>query len=153
MGGYEMKRYTIGIYFTSNNSEVILIHKKRPDWQKGFWNFPGGKIEDGEVGWQCIEREFFEECRLSTNPKEWQLIGEMVNKDLDYIVFIYTIQGKPEHGRLMQGEDQAVYRFPVDKLPDSIITNCKWLIEFAKNYWDKGSNEDHIESILIKYRK
>ncbi len=54
---------------------AILTHKdkiliaQRPEGKPlaGFWEFPGGKIEDGETTEQALQRELFEELNIKTN--------------------------------------------------------------------------------------
>ena len=56
-----MKHYTIGFVFNKAKDAVLLIKKRKPSWQAGYWNAPGGKIEQNETPLQAICREFREE--------------------------------------------------------------------------------------------
>lgn len=53
--------YVVCLLFNDDLSEVCLIEKNRPDWQKGLLNGPGGKIEPGETIVEAATREFKEE--------------------------------------------------------------------------------------------
>jgi 8-oxo-dGTP pyrophosphatase MutT (NUDIX family) len=44
---------------------VLLIEKKRPAWQSGKWNLPGGHVEPDETPEQAAIRELSEESNLS----------------------------------------------------------------------------------------
>lgn len=57
-----MKLYVVGFAFSSDQSQVILIQKHKPSWQKGRLNGLGGKIEPGESSLQAMIREFNEEA-------------------------------------------------------------------------------------------
>lgn len=57
--------------------EVLLVRKKRPTWQAGRLNLPGGKIEEGETPLQAAIREFKEETGYSV--KAMQPMGRMVD--------------------------------------------------------------------------
>lgn len=46
----------------SGNTSVLLVEKDKPEWQKGRFNLPGGKIEEGESPEQAALREIFEEA-------------------------------------------------------------------------------------------
>lgn len=50
-----------------NEKGEILI-AKRPDHKSfpGFWEFPGGKLEEGESATQALSRELEEELRIKT---------------------------------------------------------------------------------------
>ena len=36
--------------------------------EAGKWEFPGGKVEDGESQWEAIKREFKEELNIEVHP-------------------------------------------------------------------------------------
>ena len=62
---------------------VLLIEKKRPDWQVGRFNLPGGKIEDGETIHQAASRELMEETDLNSPPEMIRLMGTIKGSDLN----------------------------------------------------------------------
>jgi 8-oxo-dGTP pyrophosphatase MutT (NUDIX family) len=78
-----MKRYTIGALFSPDLERVLLLQKQRPDWQKGRFNFPGGKLELGESVSECIAREFEEETGAVIPATSWHHIGRIENSDKD----------------------------------------------------------------------
>ncbi len=53
---------------------AILVHEgriliaRRPDGDRlaGYWEFPGGKLEDGESPRVCLQRELYEEFGIRT---------------------------------------------------------------------------------------
>lgn len=47
-------------------NEVLVVRKQKPDWQKGFLNLPGGKIEPGESPCGAAKRELMEEAGLDS---------------------------------------------------------------------------------------
>jgi 8-oxo-dGTP diphosphatase len=59
-----IKRMVVGFLFA--DSDVLLVQKMKPDWQKGFWNGVGGKDEDGEEPIDAMVREFREETKIDT---------------------------------------------------------------------------------------
>ncbi|GAM54208.1 mutator mutT protein [Vibrio ishigakensis] len=62
-----MKRIHIvaGIILNSNKREIFIT--KRPDnaHKGGFWEFPGGKVENDELATDAMERELNEEIGIS----------------------------------------------------------------------------------------
>lgn len=57
--------YVLGLIFSDDLKQVLLINKERPDWQKGLANGIGGKIEAGERPLGAMIREAREESGLS----------------------------------------------------------------------------------------
>lgn len=52
--------------------DKFFIARRRPDMsQGGKWEFPGGKIEEGESPKECLTREFKEEFGVSIKTGEF----------------------------------------------------------------------------------
>ena len=69
----------------TNKKEIFATQRGYGDW-KGWWEFPGGKLEDGESPEQCIEREIREE--LATEVKAEKILGVV---EYDYSEFHLTM--------------------------------------------------------------
>lgn len=69
----------------TNKREIFATQRGYGDW-KGWWEFPGGKLETGETPEQCIEREIREE--LATVVKAEKVLGVV---EYDYPEFHLTM--------------------------------------------------------------
>ncbi len=59
------KHYVLGLIFNRDSNQILLINKKRPDWQLGMWNCIGGKIDDTDVTpLDAMNRECLEETGI-----------------------------------------------------------------------------------------
>ena len=119
-----MKNCVVGFLFDGNGN-VALIHKNRPDWQKGRLNGIGGKIEPGETPEEAIIREFEEEAGATV---AWQQYCR-VHGD-DYQVFYFSSRDRVDI-RTMTDEEVAWY--PVSNLPSNALPNLAWLIPMANS--------------------
>ncbi|WP_188020376.1 (deoxy)nucleoside triphosphate pyrophosphohydrolase [Deferribacter autotrophicus] len=59
-----------------DEKRILLARRKTGEVLAGYWEFPGGKIEDGETPQQCIERELFEELNVKSVGKK--ILGEII---------------------------------------------------------------------------
>jgi 8-oxo-dGTP diphosphatase len=64
--------YVCGFAFSEDLGRVVLIQKKRPDWQTGRFNGVGGHVEPGESFEQAMAREFEEETGVMSAPHSWE---------------------------------------------------------------------------------
>lgn len=139
-----MTAYTIGALFSEDFSEILLIKKKRPGWQAGKYNLPGGHCEEGETGYECVSREFDEETGVASMPEEWTEIGRI--EGTDYYVLFYTMVHNVElHGSIDHDlSDEPIAWFKINELPENIMSNLRWLIPFAFNTHKQGNKDNLI---------
>ena len=52
------------------NGQVLLTRRHPEDKLAGFWEFPGGKLEEGETPQSCLERELKEELGIEAKAGE-----------------------------------------------------------------------------------
>lgn len=143
---YKPVYYTLGIYFMNDMKKVCLILKNRPYWQRGLFNFPGGKVEPGELIDNCIIREFKEETGVDC--RSWIYQGEMYDSEKSWIVHVYASCHDEEQQFPETKEDQYILNVDVDNLPPNIIPNVKWMIDFAKDHL----RNPNLISFKIKYQ-
>lgn len=136
-------QYTIGAMFTEDLKKVLLIKKQKPDWQKGKYNFPGGKVENVKIREKnqresykaCIVREFKEETSMKTMEVDWHAIGSIEGEG--YSVELLVAVFLNSMGMAITITDEEVEWFNVDNLPKNIIDNLLWLIPFCVNFLEK----------------
>lgn len=122
-----MKRVHIvaAIIFNSDKSQVFIT--KRPDHvhKGGFWEFPGGKVEEGESIEDAINRELNEEIGIEIVEQSLfeHLEFDYPDKSLkfDFIVvsqFKHEPYGKEgQQGEWVAVENLAKYAFPEANVP------------------------------------
>ncbi|MBI4276420.1 NUDIX domain-containing protein [Candidatus Uhrbacteria bacterium] len=124
-----MKTYTVGFIFNSSFARVLLMHKNRPEWQKGKMNGTGGRIEEGEESVACMVREAREETGLSTVPDQWIFLGT-IHEPEAVVDFYATIH----HGALDAAAtctDEQVEWCDAAQLPKNVLSNIPWLVAYA----------------------
>ncbi len=56
---------------TGGSGEVLVAQRRTEDMLGGLWEFPGGKLEDGETIQECIARELKEELDIQVKVGEF----------------------------------------------------------------------------------
>jgi len=101
-----MQRSVAGILI---NQRKVFIAKRGPEGSFcGCWEFPGGKVEEGESDEAAIKREFDEEFGIDVGPL--RLLGESVfpHRGTDRVLAAWLIELKPyKRPKLLEHEEIA----------------------------------------------
>lgn len=117
-------KYVLGFLFSIDKKNVALIHKTKPDWQNGFINGIGGKIEiiDKFVK-DAMVREFKEETGYEFT--DWNFVCQLDARGYDVHVF----KGFGDLSLVKTTTKEKVEIFNVDDLKSiPILYNLNWLI-------------------------
>lgn len=123
-----MKRYCLGFMFSLDSQLVVLIQKRKPEWQAGLLNGVGGKVEEGEDPIDAMVREFEEETSVKTGRGQWADAGFIAGPD--YTIFLYfTYDHRAE--QVQSTTEEPVKVVPVNMLPLlKTIPNLGWIIPY-----------------------
>ncbi len=69
-----MKDVTAAVIISKN--KVLITRRAANEKHNGWWEFPGGKVEEGESPEACLQRELMEE--LGVNASIGELIAESI---------------------------------------------------------------------------
>ncbi|OGO36950.1 MAG: hypothetical protein A2147_09735 [Chloroflexi bacterium RBG_16_57_8] len=119
-----MNKYVVGFLFDTRG-RVALITKNRPAWQKGRLNGIGGHIENDETPEQAMVREFREEA--GCDGLAWRQY--CVVRGNVYELNVFT--ARSELAEIRSTTDEMVGWYSIDRLPDNVLPNLRWLIPMA----------------------
>lgn len=123
-----MNTYVLGFCFSYDCSQVALIRKTKPTWQKGKLNGVGGSVEKGETFRQAMHREWKEEAGIPIAEEEWKLIVEQRGSDYVLAVFSYRLHVMEPQPFLTADEQVAWYMtHAIHSRPD-VIPNVRWMV-------------------------
>ena len=63
-----MKQIDAPIAIITRGNRILVCQRHDHDTFGGYWEFPGGKREDGETLEQCLARELMEELAIAARP-------------------------------------------------------------------------------------
>lgn len=129
MNKVTMQKYVLG-FMTDGNGNIAFIIKNKPEWQKGFKNGIGGKIEEGETSLEAMIREFQEETSVLTTKGEWANYAKMTNSKFEIDVFLGIID-EERFDQIMTNTDEVVVKHSINytlDFPEEFIDNIPWLL-------------------------
>lgn len=114
------KEASLSIIEDIKNRKVLMIKHLR-GVNKGFYNFCGGKKEEGETMEECVRRETFEETGLVIeNPKQ---VGYVEFPSMEYYVSIFKSTKFYGDVKAREGEVEVFWQdidsIPLDKMRDA----------------------------------
>lgn len=115
-----MRRITVAIGVVRREKRILICQRRKENTFGGFWEFPGGKSEEGESLEQCLHRELMEEVGIKVG-----VIRELTPINHDYAhgqVSLHSflcrhLDGEPAALECQQikwilPEELGAYRFP-----------------------------------------
>ena len=61
---------SVNVVVENNEGKLLVLKRNERDtkFYPGYWNFPGGKVEEGEGLLEAVKRETKEEANLDVEP-------------------------------------------------------------------------------------
>ena len=108
-----MKQVAAAVAYRGND---VLVTRRAPGQKlEGYWEFPGGKVEEGECVARCIERELQEE--LGVRSVAGEVIAEAVHEYSGGAINLIAIEVKLLDSDLcLSVHDAAEFVSPADLL-------------------------------------
>lgn len=129
------------------NDKIIVTKYKEPNKKAGYYEIPGGKIEEGELPEQTAIREIQEETGIIVKnlKNKGNLTIEYPDRKFEFVVFLADdYQGKP-----LQFEDNSSAWIDINDLlqKEKILASIQLL---KKEYINGLINENYTFNMYIK---
>lgn len=149
-----MTEYACGFVFTEDRSEVLLIQKQRPAWQRGYFNGIGGHIEQDESARDAMIRETKEETCLEISADRWTNFAVLELEGEAVVYFFFTFESKMKIQSHRSPTDEKVQLIRISQLPGvhELIPNLRWLIPLALNWRNHIAPVRYAGPIMIRER-
>ena len=86
-----LKRIKVVAGILFKNDEVLIAQRAEPR-HEGKWEFPGGKVEEGETPEHALQRELLEESELKSSGFDYFCTSEVAHKDKLIVLLTYRVQ-------------------------------------------------------------
>lgn len=127
----------VGIILKKDN-HVLLVKRTNTDWASGYWNFPGGLLEENETLINAAIREAQEEIGVTLNANNMKLVqvlhvrkSERNSKN----IFGFGFLAEKWHGTPVNNEPHRhseIGWFDLNKLPEKITEHALAAIDGLK---------------------
>lgn len=127
----------VGIILKKDN-QVFLVKRTNTDWASGYWNFPGGLLEEHETLMNAAIREAQEEIGIILKPDDLELVHVIhVRKNAQNTkdIFGFGFMTKTWQGTPLNNEPHRhseIGWFDLDALPEKITEHALQIIQGLK---------------------
>ena len=121
-----MKRIHIvaGIIFNQDKSEIFITKRPSDKHKGGFWEFPGGKVEESETIEQAMVRELDEEIGITVTEQSLfeHLEFDYPEKSLKFdFICVTAFEQEPYGKEGQQGQWVAIEALPNYEFPEANV--------------------------------
>ena len=126
-------RYCCGALYDTTLNLVVLIRKETPEFQKGYFNLVGGKLEAGETPLDAMVREFREEANLTIT--DWKQFCVFSGSDFEITYFYSTIDAeKFVDIKSLTQEQVVIWSISKGQHTLPLMANLDWAIPMSLNF-------------------
>ena len=122
-------KIVVSIALINNENEILLSKRPEKKHLSGFWEFPGGKVEEGETPEKALIREVKEELNIDINNKCIAPLSfsEFSYKEFQLLLLLYICRrwdGNPtsmENNQLEWVKPNMLRKYKMPAADDSLI--------------------------------
>lgn len=127
-----MKKKTIrvaaAIIYDQSQKNVLISQRKKDQDFSGLWEFPGGKIEDGEKPSNAMIREIQEELDITIHQDDFNealtFNFEYPDKNIEFFFYnVFTFSGTPKGH-----ENQKIEWVPLANIHERQFPDANWVV-------------------------
>ena len=112
------KKY-IAAAIIEKDGKILLAQRGRiGDPSYGLWEFPGGKVEDGETLQECLQRELYEELGIDAEIGQYFCTSTFMHKDVEYDMCVFKVH--KYEGQITLHEHLAIVWVTLERLSDYV---------------------------------
>ena len=106
-------RYAVRV-FAIKEGKIVCIRYDENALNSGFYDIPGGKIEEGETEIEACKREFKEETGMSVD--DLRCIGKVITKYPERVFSFKIYVAGIVEGKPCKKENNDIYWMPIEDL-------------------------------------
>jgi len=156
MGKIMMKHSASVLVRDSENRALLLKRNGKGQRFHGLWEFPGGKIDEGQTAGEAARREAMEEARLDVPefPEEPEIRIATANGEVEYSFFTWDCPGpQPD---VCLSEEHTAFRWAKPTELRELAEDGEMMLphfEFFERNWLERQVEAYAGHEFIQYKK
>lgn len=107
------------------DGRIFIARRAKDDPLQGLWEFPGGKLEEGETLEECLKRELFEELGIDAAIGKYFSSTTFTHKETVWELVFFKVTSYTgtitlyDHSEMawVRPEELTSYRFPAPDEP------------------------------------
>ena len=127
--GHKNIKIVVSLALINDADEILLSKRPKNKHLAGFWEFPGGKVETGEVPEIALIREMKEELDININNKCIAPLSfsEFTYKEFQLLLLLYVCrrwEGEPksmESNQLVWVKPNMLRKYKMPPADDALI--------------------------------
>ena len=135
----------VGVLLRESDGALLITSRPAGKPYAGYWEFPGGKLEEGETVEQALRRELIEELGVTMGTADgWKVTEHDYPHALVRLHWCKVMQWSGEF-EMREGQQMAWQQLPLDVAPvlPGSYPVLQWLSEergllFDQSYYEAG---------------
>ena len=91
-----------------NNKQILLMSRKKKETYKNAWEFPGGKLKNGESFKDAIIREIKEELNITVKLKNLTKFQYFSHQYRSFLLMMYVFELSKWAGKIISNEGEHI---------------------------------------------
>jgi 8-oxo-dGTP diphosphatase len=110
--------FVVAAVLVNDQNQILLAERPEGRSLAGLWEFPGGKVDEGEIPAYALARELMEEIAITVAPRDLHPITFVEYDYPEFTLFMPVYLCRKWQGEINPQENQRVAWVDMNKLKD-----------------------------------
>ena len=100
----------------NKKNQILILSRKKKESFRDCWEFPGGKLNNGETYLEALVRELKEELNIKINIKEVVNYSFFKHQYRAFLLMMYVFEIKKWSGKVCNNENEKIEWVSISEL-------------------------------------
>ena len=100
----------------NKNNQILIMSRKKKESFRDCWEFPGGKLNNGETYLEALVRELKEELNIKINIQELVNYSFFKHQYRAFLLMMYVFEVKKWSGKICNNENEKIEWVSISEL-------------------------------------